>query len=54
MLGKWVYEWGTSKGVHYMKSVRPDIFENSRIFRILRLQPDRSWKIARIMLHDVP
>lgn len=48
------YEWGTIKGVYYMKTGGPDIFENSRLFRILRRQPDDSWKIARVMWHDVP
>lgn len=54
VLGELAYEWGTSKGVYYMKDDGPDIFENSRIFRILRSQPDGSWKIARIIWHDVP
>ena len=50
----WAYEWGTCQGAYYMKNGGPDIFENSRIFRILRSQPDGSWKIARIMWHDIP
>jgi ketosteroid isomerase-like protein len=54
VIGELAYEWGTSRGVYYMKNDGPDIFENSRIFRILRSQPDGSWKFARIMWHDVP
>jgi len=54
VIGALAYEWGTSKGVYYMKNGGPDIFENSRMFRILRSQPDGSWKIARVMWHDVP
>lgn len=54
VIGNVAYEWGTSKGVYYMKNGGPGIFENSRIFRILRSQPDGSWKISRMMWHDVP
>lgn len=53
VIGGLAYEWGTSKGVYYMKNGGPDIFENSRMFRILHSQPDGSWKIARVMWHDV-
>jgi uncharacterized protein (TIGR02246 family) len=54
IIGDIAYEWGTSKGVYNMKKGGPDIFENSRVFRILRSQPDGSWKIARAIWHDVP
>lgn len=54
VVGDVAYEWGTSRGAYYMKNGGPDIFENSRMFRILRSQPDGSWKIARMMWHDVP
>jgi ketosteroid isomerase-like protein len=54
LMGELAYEWGTSKGVFYMKNGGPDIFENSRLFRILRSQPDGSWKIARVIWNDVP
>jgi len=54
LIGELAYEWGTSKGIFYMKNGGPDIFENSRLFRILRSQPDGTWKIARVMWHDVP
>lgn len=53
LVGDTAYEWGTFKGVYYMKNNGPEIFENSRMFRILRSQPDGSWKIARMMWHDV-
>lgn len=54
IMGDLAYEWGTSRGAYYMKNGGPEIFENSRIFRILRHQPDGSWKIARVMWNDVP
>ena len=54
VIGDMAYEWGTSHGVYYMKNGGPAIFENTRIFRILRLQPDRTWKIARVMWHEIP
>jgi uncharacterized protein (TIGR02246 family) len=54
VIGDMAYEWGTSRGAYYMKNGGPDIFENSRIFRILRHQPDGSWKIARAIWNDVP
>jgi uncharacterized protein (TIGR02246 family) len=54
VIGNLAYEWGTSRGIYYMKNGGPDIFENSRIFRILRHQPDGSWKIARAIWNDVP
>jgi uncharacterized protein (TIGR02246 family) len=53
VVGDMAYEWGTSKGVYYMKNDGQNIFENSRMFRILRSQPDGSWKIARVIWHDV-
>jgi uncharacterized protein (TIGR02246 family) len=54
LIGDMAYEWGTFRGVYYMKNGGPEIFENSRLFRILRSQPDGSWKIARVMWHDIP
>lgn len=54
VMGDTAYEWGTINGISYMKSGGPDIFENTRFFRILRSQTDGSWKIARLMWHDVP
>ncbi len=54
VIGDMAYEWGTSRGAYYMKNGGPDIFENSRIFRILRHQPDGSWKISRAIWNDVP
>jgi len=46
---EWAYEWGIFKGIFHIRNGSPDIFDSSRVFRILRLQPDGSWKVARVI-----
>lgn len=52
--GDWAYEWGTFTGTYRLKSGGPDLHERARLFRILRRQPDGSWKCHRASVQDLP
>jgi ketosteroid isomerase-like protein len=52
--GDWAYEWGTFHGTFRLKSGGPDLKEKSRLFRILKRQPDGSWKCHRSIWHALP
>jgi len=54
IIGEWAYEWATFNGIYHLKSGGPDLYERSRLFRILRRQPDSSWKVARSIWHGLP
>jgi uncharacterized protein (TIGR02246 family) len=54
IIGDWAYEWATFHGTYHLKSGGPDLYERSRLFRILRRQPDGSWKVARSIWHELP
>jgi len=53
IIGDWAYEWATFHGTYHLKSGGPDLHERSRLFRILRRQPDGSWKVARSIWHEL-
>ena len=54
IIGDWVYEWATFHGTYHLKSGGPDLYERSRLFRILSCQSDGSWKVARAIWHELP
>jgi uncharacterized protein (TIGR02246 family) len=54
IIGEWAFEWATFHGTYHLKSGGPDLYERSRLFRILRRQPDGSWKVARSIWHGLP
>ena len=54
IIGDWAYEWATFHGTYHLKSGGPDMYEKSRLFRILRRQSDGSWKVARAIWHELP
>jgi uncharacterized protein (TIGR02246 family) len=54
IIGDWAYEWATFHGTYHLKSGGPNLYERSKLFRILRRQPDGSWKVARSIWHELP
>ncbi|HUU06212.1 MAG TPA: SgcJ/EcaC family oxidoreductase [Patescibacteria group bacterium] len=54
VLGDWAYEWGNFSGTYRLKGGGPDMHERARLFRILRRQPDGSWKCHRAFAQDLP
>lgn len=54
IIGDWAYEWAKFNGTYHLKSGGPDLYERSRLFRILRRQLDGSWKVARAIWHELP
>ena len=54
IFGDWAYEWATFHGTYHLKSGGPDLYERSRLFRILRRQADGTWKVARAIWHELP
>ena len=54
ILGDWAYEWGTFHGAYRPVSGGEIIRERARLFRILKRQPDGSWKCARAIWHELP
>ncbi len=52
--GDWAYECGTYTGMYRLKSGGPDLHERARLFRVLRRQPDGSWKCHRAFVQDPP
>lgn len=54
IIGDWAYEWATFHGTYHLISGGPDLYERSRLFRILRRQSDGSWKVARSIWHELP
>jgi len=53
VLGDWAYEWGTFRGAYRPVSGGEEIRERARLFRILKRQPDGSWKCARAIWHQL-
>jgi len=51
--GEWAYEWGVVNGVYHIRDNGHDIFDRSRLFRILKKQPDGNWKIARAIWQNL-
>jgi len=49
--GEWAYEWANFFGTYHLKAGGPELRERSRLFRILRRQPDGSWKVHRSTWH---
>lgn len=54
ILGDWAYEWGTFHGAYRTLSGGEEMRQRSRLFRILKRQPDGSWKCARAIWHELP
>lgn len=54
IFGDWAYEWATFYGAYHPKSGGPDLYERSRLFRILRRQQDGTWQVARAIWHELP
>ena len=54
IIGDWAYEWGTFHGAYRPISGGEEIRERARLFRVLRRQPDGSWKCARAIWHEAP
>lgn len=54
VIGDWAFEWGTFRGTYHLKSGGPDLHERARLFRVLRRQPDGSWKCGRAIGFDLP
>ena len=54
VLGDWAYEWGEFRGSYRTISNGEVVTERMRLFRILRRQPDDSWKVARAIWHALP
>jgi uncharacterized protein (TIGR02246 family) len=53
VIGDYAYEWATFHGTYHLKNGRPDLYERSRLFRILRRQTDNSWKVARVIWQEM-
>ncbi|HXG94866.1 MAG TPA: DUF4440 domain-containing protein [Blastocatellia bacterium] len=45
--GDWAYEWGTFTGTAQAKGGKEPERQSGKVMRILRREPDGSWKIAR-------
>jgi uncharacterized protein (TIGR02246 family) len=54
IIGDWAYEWATFHGTYHLKSGGPDLYERSRLFRILCRHSDGSWRVARSIWHGLP
>ena len=54
ILDDWAFEWGTFKGTYHLKTGGPDFRQRARLFRVLRRQPDGSWKCSRAIWHELP
>ena len=54
IVGDWAYEWGTFHGSYRPISGGDVMHARSRLFRVLRRQPDGAWKVARAMWHELP
>ncbi len=52
--GDWAWEWGTFTGRFHRKDGGPEESERARLFRILRRQPDGSWKCHRAFAQTLP
>lgn len=46
--GDWAFEWGAYRGTTVPPG-KPPVRETGKIFRILKKQPDGSWKVYRAM-----
>ena len=47
IIGEWAYEWGAYRGTVVPAAGGEPITESGKLFRILKRQPDGSWKVAR-------
>ena len=47
ILGKYAYEWGIYSSKYKSKKDGQEITEGGKLMRILKQQPDGSWKVAR-------
>ena len=54
IVGDWAYEWGMFHGASRPVSGGEETPQRMRLFRILRRQPDGSWKVARAIWHEMP
>jgi uncharacterized protein (TIGR02246 family) len=52
--GDWAWEWGTFIGSSCHKKSGEVFHQRARLFRILKQQPDGSWKCARSIWHELP
>jgi ketosteroid isomerase-like protein len=53
VIGDYAYEWATFHGTYHLKTDGPDLYERSRLFRILRRHTDGSWKVARAIWQEM-
>jgi len=47
VIGEWAFEWGTYRGTMVPKNGGDPVTETGKLMRILKKQPDGSWKAAR-------
>jgi ankyrin repeat protein/ketosteroid isomerase-like protein/L-ascorbate metabolism protein UlaG (beta-lactamase superfamily) len=52
--GGLAYEWGSFYNKYYLKNEGKELEEKGRMMRILRKQPDGSWKVARSIWNTNP
>jgi ankyrin repeat protein/ketosteroid isomerase-like protein/L-ascorbate metabolism protein UlaG (beta-lactamase superfamily) len=52
--GSLAYEWGSFHHIYFLKDKGREIEEKGRLMRILRKQPDGSWKVARSIWNSNP
>jgi len=52
--GERAYEGANFSAVCHLRAGGLELRERSRLFRVLRRQPDGSWKVRRSISHDLP
>jgi len=54
ILGEWAFEWGTLSGAVEPVAGGPPMRMTGKLLRILKRQPDGTWKVARSMWNNDP
>ena len=54
VIGEWAFEWGVAAGSAERTSGGESLKWRYHLFRVLRKQPDGSWKVARAVWNEAP
>jgi len=54
IIGEWAFEWGFYTASARIKETGKVFHERGKLFRVLKRQPDGTWKVARSIGHPDP
>ncbi len=54
ILGEWAFEWGTFSAAAESNAGGPPLRTTGKLLRILKRQPDGTWKVARSIWNNDP